>query len=125
MPAMLCRISTFVLTFSGTNFVIIILAITMTKFVFICVKGAIPVMDDHFLSLYICLCINFWTFLGVMAKFMLEENSSIAEVNLKKKYIRNFDINSQLLRFRLFALVLCQKANHWFQLAKLLALSAS
>ena len=87
MPAMLCRFSTFVLTFTGTNFVILILAITMTKFVFICVKGAIPVMDDHFLSLYICLCINFWTFLGIMAKFILEGNSSIAEVNYGMKVI--------------------------------------
>lgn len=80
MPVILCKASLVVKNIVTYNVSQISLAITVTKFAFLCIYKSIPVMEDNFLSTVAIVVINTISILATAGRFYLPGRPVLNEV---------------------------------------------
>ena len=80
LPYFLCSLHVFAKNVIFINFFLILLAMSFTKFAFVCIFKSIPIMDDNFLSVYIFVLIHIISILGSIARFRLPGKPVLDEV---------------------------------------------
>ena len=103
LPQWLCKTGTFFTVLCPMNLCLISLAITTTRFFFVCIYKSIPVMDDNFIRFSFQLIQNVVVVLATSAKFYLEEKATMTSVSQFSNQINDVTISNQIVR-SLFAL---------------------
>ena len=71
MPSPICTFEIFVINFLHINVSLIIVAVTGTKFTYVCIYRSIPTMEDGFISTYVYLTSTMISILGAIAKLIV------------------------------------------------------
>ena len=79
LPNVACKMAQLVAMFTGMNFCLFSLAITSTKFCFVCIFRRIPVMDDRMVAKMIASSVYLMTFLVTFSKIYIGSARRIEE----------------------------------------------
>ena len=87
LPYVVCTVNVCIKNIAHINVSLFTLAITATKFAFVCIYKSIPIMEDNFLSTVIYATSNTISILGAAAKLYLPGRPILNVVNTYIKYI--------------------------------------
>ena len=118
LPQSICFLNVFVKNVIHCNMILFVLAITSTKFMFVCIYKSIPTLNDNFIAILSYITINMISFLIVIVMVQLPGKYSMTYVSriwlraqpftLLKADLHQ-DINGS------FAFSLCLKMEHFFE----------